>query len=44
MATGMNQALVNEAKRKVNKKKYKMTDLGPCQWLLGIKIKCDLKN
>lgn len=42
MATGTNQALVNEAKRKVNEK-YKMTDLGPCRWLLGIKIERDLK-
>jgi hypothetical protein len=43
MATGMNQALVNETKRKVNEK-YKMTDLGPCRWLLGIKIERNLKN
>ena len=43
MATGTNQALVNEAKRKVNEK-YKMTDLGPCRWLLGIKIERDLEN
>jgi hypothetical protein len=43
MATGTNQVLVNETKRKVNEK-YKMTDLGPCQWLLGIKIEHDLKN
>ncbi len=35
--------LVNKSKKRVNGK-YKMMDLGPCKWLLGIKIKCDLKN
>ena len=25
-------------------KKYKLTDLGPANWLLGIKISCDLTN
>jgi hypothetical protein len=43
LATGSNQVLVNEAKEGVNGK-YKMTDLGPCKWLLGIKIIRDLKN
>ena len=43
LATGSNQALVNEAKERVNGK-YKMTDLGPCKWLLGIKIERDLEN
>jgi hypothetical protein len=43
LATGSNQILVNEAKERVNGK-YKMTDLGPCKWLLGIKIERDLKN
>jgi len=43
LATGSNQVLVNEAKERVNGK-YKMTDLGPCKWLLGIKIERDLEN
>jgi len=43
LATGSNQALVNKAKERVNGK-YKMTDLGPCKWLLGIKIERDLEN
>jgi hypothetical protein len=43
MATGTNQRLVDESKKGINEK-YKMTDLGPCRWLLGIKIERELHN
>ena len=32
--------LINKFKVEINGK-YKLTDLGPCTWLLGIKITCD---
>src|SRR5580765_1363923 len=40
LTIGSSQELVNDFKRKINTK-YKMTDLGPCKWLLGIKIDRD---
>ena len=38
-----------EARKRYNwpkwqNKKYKLTDLGPCKWLLGIKIERGLEN
>jgi hypothetical protein len=33
---------VDEFKARINGK-YRMTDLGPCKWLLGIKITCDVQ-
>lgn len=43
LSIGSSQGLVTEFKKKINEK-YKMTDLGPCKWLLGIKIDHDLAN
>ena len=43
LTTGTSQSLVDEFKQSVNSK-YRMTDLGPCKWLLGIKIDHDFKN
>jgi len=43
LTTGSNQQLLDEFKKTVNGK-YSMTDLGPCRWLLGIRIECDLKS
>ena len=37
MVTGSSRALINKFKVKMDKK-YKLTDLGPANWLLGIKI------
>src|SRR5580765_5007727 len=42
LTTGSSQELVDEFKRKINTK-YKMMDLGPCKWLLGIKVDRDWK-
>jgi hypothetical protein len=41
--TGSNQQLLDEFKERINRK-YKITDLGPCRWLLGIKIDRDPEN
>ena len=38
--TGNNRVLLNEIKRKI-KSRYSLTDLGPVNWLLGIKITQD---
>ena len=43
LVTGTNKKLVDESKKRINGK-YRMTDLGPCRWLLGIKIERDLEN
>lgn len=43
MVTGSSISLVNKFKVEMNGK-YKLTDLGPANWLLGIKITCDLAN
>ena len=43
MVTGSSAALVNKFKVEMNKK-YKLTDLGPANWLLGIKISRDFVN
>jgi hypothetical protein len=43
LSTGTSQGLVNEFKRRVNGK-YRLTDLGPCKWLLGIKVDRNLEN
>jgi hypothetical protein len=43
LTTGSTQGLVDEFKKQMNEK-YTLTDLGPCKWLLGIKIERDLKN
>ena len=43
MVTGSSTTLVNKFKREMNGK-YKLTDLGPANWLLGIKISRDLAN
>ena len=43
LSIGTSQGLVTEFKKRINEK-YKMTDLGPCKWLLGIKIDRDLAN
>ncbi len=37
LMTGSSQGLVDEFKARINGK-YRMMDLGPCKWLLGIKI------
>jgi Reverse transcriptase (RNA-dependent DNA polymerase) len=43
MAIGTTQGLLNEFKVRMNKK-YRLTDLGSCRWLLGIKIERDLEG
>jgi len=43
MVVGMTQSLLDGFKVQMNKK-YHLTDLGPCRWLLGIKIKRDLEG
>ena len=43
LTTGSSRNLVDEFKRRVNEK-YRMTDLGPCKWLLGIRVERDLEN
>src|SRR5271168_4268763 len=43
MVTGSSEKLVNVFKREMNEK-YRLTDLGPAHWLLGIKITRDLDN
>jgi hypothetical protein len=40
LTIGTSQTLVDEFKHRINKK-YRLTDLGPCKWLLGIKIDRD---
>ena len=42
LTTGSSQRLLDEFKRQVNGK-YKMTDLGPCKWLLGVKVRRDMQ-
>lgn len=42
LTTGSSQKLLDEFKRQVNGK-YKMTDLGPCKWLLGVKVTRDMQ-
>jgi hypothetical protein len=41
--TGSSITLIEEFKVKIDKK-YKLTDMGPASWLLGIKISQDLAN
>jgi transposase InsO family protein len=43
MVTGSNVSLINKFKEDMNTK-YKLTDLGAANWLLGIKITRDLVN
>jgi len=43
LSTGTNQKLVDEFKKRINGK-YPMTDLGPCRWLLGVKVERDLEK
>ena len=43
MVTGSSTPLVNKFKVEMNKK-YRLTDLGPANWLLGIKISHNLAN
>ena len=43
LSIGSSQGLIDESKQKINGK-YKLTDLGPCRWLLGFKIKRDLEK
>ena len=43
MVTGSSTKFVNDFKVQMDKK-YKLTDLGPAHWLLGIKITRDLVN
>ena len=43
MVTGSSGKLVNDFKRDMNTK-YRITDLGPAHWLLGIKITRDFDN
>ena len=43
LSIGTTQGLVDKFKGKINER-YSMTDLGPCKWLLGIRIDRDLKN
>ena len=43
IVTGSSTPQVNKFKVEMNKK-YRLTDLGPANWLLGIKISCDLAN
>jgi hypothetical protein len=40
---GTNQKLVDEFKKSINGK-YLMTDLGPCHWLLDVKVERDLAS
>lgn len=40
LITGSSQCLLDETKMKISAL-YKLTDLGPVSWLLGIKITCD---
>ena len=40
MVTGSSEVFINQFKMEMNKK-YKITDLGPAHWLLGIKITRD---
>jgi len=42
LVTGSSQVLLDGFKTEINTK-YKMTDLGPCKWLLGIKIDRDFE-
>ncbi len=42
LVTGNSQPLIDKFKVDINGK-YKMTDLGPCKWLLGIKVDRDLE-
>jgi len=42
LTMGSSQKLLDELKRQVNGK-YKMTDLEPCKWLLGIKVTCNMQ-
>ena len=41
LVTGSSKELISKFKVEINEK-YKLTDLGPSSWLLGIKITCDL--
>ena len=43
LVTGSTQKLVNEFKGRMNGK-YKLMDLGPCKWLLSIKVEHDPDN
>ena len=43
MITGSSKSLIDKFKVEMDKK-YKLTDLGPVNWLLGIKISRDLTN
>ena len=43
MVTGSSSFQISQFKIEMNKK-YKLTDLGPANWLLGIKITWDLAN
>jgi hypothetical protein len=43
MVTGSSRSLIDKFKVEMDKK-YKLTDLGPANWLLGIKISRDLAN
>ena len=43
MVIGSSGKLVNDFQREMNMK-YKITDLGPAHWLLGIKITRDFDN
>jgi len=42
LTTGNSQGLVDEFKVRINGK-YRMMDLGPCKWLLGIKVTHDVQ-
>ena len=42
LVAGSSQVLLDGFKMEINTK-YKTTDLGPCKWLLGIKIDCNFK-
>lgn len=43
LVTGSKRVLIDEFKVEINKR-YKITDLGECKWLLGFKITRDLAN
>lgn len=43
LVTGNSMELISKFKKDIHKT-YKITDLGPCTWILGIKITCDLIN
>jgi len=43
LSIGNSQGLIDESKQRINGK-YKLTDLGPCRWLLGFKIERDLEK